>query len=235
MRQAAIAKECARWLEEKVEIKSLKVPNAAQPRLIYIENPDDHLSINGTVDFTTDGLGITSSNRIDNNICIYGKESTEQFLKRFNDLWNDDSLVEDVKNEVLEQMMVVYKENTPEFIYLVTLYNVFSNYLEELTEENIVKSRTGFKDTRIWNKLYKFQKDAVIGAIDKIEKYNGCIIADSVGLGKTFTALAIIKYYELLNDRALVLAPKNCARIGLSIPKMTRGIFLLKIDSIMMF
>lgn len=209
MKQAAIAKACAKWLEEKVEIKSLKVPNAAQPRLIYIENPNDHLSINGTVDFTTDGLGITSSNRIDNNICIYGKESTEQFLQRFNNLWNDDSLVEDVKNEVLEQMMVVYKENTPEFIYLVTLYNVFSDYLEELTEENIVKSRTGFKDTRIWNKLYKFQKDAVIGAIDKIEKYNGCIIADSVGLGKTFTALAIIKYYELRNDRVLVLAPKK--------------------------
>lgn len=106
-------------------------------------------------------------------------------------------------------MRILYKENTPEFIYFVTLYNIFNNYLDELTEDNIVKSRTGFKETSIWNKLYKFQKDGVMGAIDKIEKYNGCIIADSVGLGKTFTALAVIKYYELRNDRVLVIVPKK--------------------------
>ncbi len=106
-------------------------------------------------------------------------------------------------------MEVLYKENTPQFIYFMTLYNVFHDYLDELTEDKIVKSKTGFKETHIWNKLYKFQKDGVMGAIDKIEKYNGCIIADSVGLGKTFTALAIIKYYELRNDRVLVLAPKK--------------------------
>lgn len=106
-------------------------------------------------------------------------------------------------------MKVLYKENTPEFIYFVTLYNIFNNYLDELTEDNIVKSRTGFKETLVWNKLYKFQKDGVMGAIDKIEKYNGCIIADSVGLGKTFTALAVMKYYELRNDRVLVIAPKK--------------------------
>jgi ERCC4-related helicase len=106
-------------------------------------------------------------------------------------------------------MQVMYKENTSEFIYFVTMYNIFHDYLDELTEENIVKTRTGFKDTRIWNKLYKFQKDAVIGVIDKMEKHNGCILADSVGLGKTFTALAVIKYYELRNDRVLVLVPKK--------------------------
>lgn len=209
MKQGAIAKECAKWINEKVEIKSLKSANPAQPRLVYIENEEDNLSINGTVDFTSDGLGITNSNRLDSNMCIYGKEFTMSFLKSFNELWNDESAVEDVKQKVLEQMQVLYKENTPEFIYFVTLYNIFSEYLDELTEDKIVKSRTGFKDTLIWNKLYKFQKDGVMGAIDKIEKYNGCIIADSVGLGKTFTALAVIKYYELRNDRVLVLAPKK--------------------------
>ncbi|MEG1256428.1 helicase-related protein [Clostridium sp.] len=209
MKQAAIAKECARWIEEKVEIKSLKCANPAQPRLVYIENEEDNMSINGTVDFTSDGLGITSSNRLDSNMCIYGKEFTVSFLKSFNELWQDENAVEDVKQKVLEQMQVLYKENTPEFIYFVTLYNIFSEYLDELTDNKIVKSRTGFKDTAIWNKLYKFQKDGVMGAIDKIEKYNGCIIADSVGLGKTFTALAVIKYYELRNDRVLVLAPKK--------------------------
>lgn len=209
MKQAATAKECAQWLKNKVEIKSLKKANPAQPRLIYMENSGENISINGTVDFTTDGLGITPSDRIDSNMCMYGKEYTIGFLQSFNDLWNDETAVEDVKQKVLDQMQVLYKENTPEFIYFITLYNIFSEYLNELTEDNIIKSRTGFKQTLIWDKLYQFQKDGVMGAIDKIEKYNGCIIADSVGLGKTFTALAVIKYYELRNDRVLVLAPKK--------------------------
>lgn len=209
MKQAAIAKECAQWLEKKAEIKSLRQANPAQPRLVYIENPEDSVSINGTVDFTSDGLGITPSNRLDSNMCLYGKDYTISFLQAFNELWEDDTAVQDVKDKVLEQMKILYKENTPEFIYFVTLYNIFNNYLDELTEDNIVKSHTGFKETLVWNKLYKFQKDGVMGAIDKIEKYNGCIIADSVGLGKTFTALAVMKYYELRNDRVLVIAPKK--------------------------
>ena len=209
MKQASIAKECAQWLKNKAEIKSLRKANPAQPRLVYIENPDENISINGTVDFTSDGLGITPSSRLDSNLCLYGKEFTISFLQTFNELWEDDSAVKDVKEKVLEHMEVLYRENTPEFIYFVTLYNVFHDYLDELTEDNIVKSRTGFKETQVWNKLYKFQKDGVMGAIDKIEKYNGCIIADSVGLGKTFTALAVIKYYELRNDRVLVIAPKK--------------------------
>lgn len=209
MKQAAIAKECAEWLEDKVEIKSLKVPNAAQPRLVYIENKNTSISISGTVDFTTDGLGITKSDRIDSNMCVYGKDYTRNFLKQFDDLWTNHSAIEDVKEKVLEHMKTLYKENTAEFIYFITLYHIFEKYLDELTDDNIIKSKTGFKETEIWNKLYKFQQDGAIGIIDKIEKYNGCILADSVGLGKTFTALAVIKYYELRNDRVLVLAPKK--------------------------
>lgn len=209
MRQSAIAKECAEWLSKKAEIKSLKKENPAQPRLIHIDNGSDSVCINGSVDFTTDGLGITPSSRIDSNTCIYGNEFTSVYLQMFDELWNNSAAVEDVKEKVLQHMQILYKENTPEFIYFITLYNVFKEYLGELTEDNIVKTRTGIKDTLIWNKLYKFQRDGVIGAIDKIEKYNGCIIADSVGLGKTYTALAIIKYYELRNDRVLVLAPKK--------------------------
>ena len=209
MNQTHIARECAAWLENKAEIKSFTNPNPAQQRLIFVENGENNVSINGTVDFTSDGLGFISSSRNDMNACITGNEATMQFIEQFNELWEDTSQLEDVKASVLEQMQVIYKENTPEFIYIITLYNIFSNYLEELTEENIVKTKTGFKDTVIWNKLYKFQKDGAIGAIDKLEKYNGCILADSVGLGKTFSALAVIKYYELRNDRVLVLAPKK--------------------------
>lgn len=209
MNQASIAKECAEWIKNKAEFKSLIKPNPAQQRLIYIENKEDSMSINGTVDFTTDGLGFSPSNRMDMNTCMYGKEYTNQFLTMFDNIWEDDTLVEDVKSKVLEQMQLIYRENTPEFIYFVTLHNIFKDYLEEIREENIVKTKIGFKETEVWNKLYKFQKDGVIGAIDKIEKHGGCIIADSVGLGKTFSALAVIKYYELRNYRVLVLAPKK--------------------------
>lgn len=208
MKQAAIAKECAEWVRNKVQVRSLKKTNTAQPRLIYVDNGDDELAINGTVDFTSDGLGFTPSDRLDMNMCTYGDE-TKMFISMFNQMWNDSSLVEDVKTDMLASMETLYKENSPNFIYYVTLFNVFNAYLDELTEENIIKTGINLKDSVIWNKLYKFQKDGAIGIIDKIEKYNGCILADSVGLGKTFTALAVMKYYQSRNDRILVLCPKK--------------------------
>src|SRR5699024_10527191 len=137
------------------------------------------------------------------------KMATQQFVGWFNQFWDNDEFVEDIKSEVLESVQTMYKENTPEFIYFVTLYNIFKEYLDEFDEDKIIKGKTGFKNTTVWNKLYKFQKDGVLGAIEKLERYNGCVIADSVGLGKTFEALAVIKYYELRNDRVLVLCPKK--------------------------
>ena len=127
LNQAHIAKECANWLREKVEIKSLKKSNPAQQRLIYVENKDINMSINGTVDFTADGLGFAHSSRNDMNACIVGNEAAYQFLEQFNEIWNDNTQVENVKEKVLEQMLTIYKENTPEFIYFVTLYNIFNN------------------------------------------------------------------------------------------------------------
>jgi ERCC4-related helicase len=136
-------------------------------------------------------------------------EATEQMLHFFNQNWENESLVADVKNDVLKQLELSYKDNTPQQVYYFTLYNIFKDFLTDLDEEKIIKTKTGFKDTLVWNKLYKFQKDGVLGTIDKIERYGGCILADSVGLGKTFQALAVIKYYELRNDRVLVLCPKK--------------------------
>ena len=127
----------------------------------------------------------------------------------FEALWENEDLLEDVKDEVLEQMKTMHKENPAEFIYFLSLYNIFSDNLEALDEDKIIRKGNTLKESQIWNKLYKFQKDAVMGVIDKIENYNGCILADSVGLGKTFTALAVIKYYESRNDRVLVLVPKK--------------------------
>lgn len=209
MKQSQIAKECADWIKNKVEVRSLKKSNPAQPRMIYIDNDGEkNAVIHGTVDFTTDGFGITPSDRIDYNTYIEGP-FTVDFLRLFDQIWNDSAAVEDVKEGILNHMKTIYKENSPEFIYYFTLYNIFYEYLDELSEEKIVRSGINLDHSTIWNKLYRFQKDGVMGIIDKIEKYNGCILADSVGLGKTFTALAVIKYYQSRNDRVLVLCPKK--------------------------
>ena len=210
MTQSAISKEFSEWIREKCEIKSYKIPNEAQLRMICVDNNDDtDVAINGSVDFTTAGLGLTKSNRQDLSQCVYGEQLVESNLQMFNLLWDNTDLLEDVKTEVLEQMKTMHKENPAEFIYFLSLYNIFSDNLEALDEDKIVRKGNQIKETQIWKKLYKFQKDAAIGAIAKIENHNGCILADSVGLGKTFTALAVIKYYELRNDRVLVLVPKK--------------------------
>ncbi|MBB6453205.1 ERCC4-related helicase [Salirhabdus euzebyi] len=207
--QAKIAKECAEWIKAKVQMKSLTSP-MTQSRLYHIENKDgSSVAIQGSSDFTSSGLGYTYSPSLEMNTLMDEPLLTKQYIEWFNDVWKNEDIIEEVKQEVLERIQIIYENHTPEYLYFVTLYNIFKGYLDELDEEAIVKSKTGFKDTEVWNKLYKFQKDGVLGAIDKLEKYNGCIIADSVGLGKTFEALAVIKYYELRNDRVLVLCPKK--------------------------
>ena len=134
---------------------------------------------------------------------------SKSFLDIFNELWKDKSRLQDVTDEVLNSISTMYSENPPEFIYYVTLYNIFSEFLDDISEDVLPNDAVGFKQTKIWNMLYNFQKDAVLAIINKLEKYNGCILADSVGLGKTFTALAVIKYYENRNKSVLVLCPKK--------------------------
>jgi SNF2 family DNA or RNA helicase len=134
-----------------------------------------------------------------------------QYLQVFDSLWNDKEKLQDVTDVVLENITTAYNENSPELIYFITLYNVFSEFLEDVSEDVLPNEATGFKNSKIWNKLYDFQKDAALAIINKLEKYNGCILADSVGLGKTFTALAVIKYYENRNKSVLVLCPKKLA------------------------
>ena len=208
MQQMYIASECANWIERKVDVEEAKANGAIPTKLFYISSDQD-IAISGSSDFTCSGLGYCPSSSFDMNTLIANKESTKQLLGWFNSLWNHDAMTHNVKAKMLAELKKLYKDNAPEFIYFVTLYNLFKNLLSDIDEEQIIKTKTGFKDTIIWNKLYNFQKDGVLGAIDKLEKYNGCIIADSVGLGKTFEALAIIKYYELRNDRVLVLTPKK--------------------------
>ncbi len=204
--QTKIARECASWIKDKVEVKEFKV-GGIFPSSLYIL--DESIALQGTSNFSSVGLGYTQTKKRDINTLIKDSDSTKELIDTFDEFWEDEELVRDIKSEFLERLELLYKDNTPEFIYFLTLYNIFKDFIGELDEEKIIRTKTGFKETLIWNKLYTFQKDGVLGAIDKLEKHNGCIIADSVGLGKTFEALAVIKYYELRNDRVLVLCPKK--------------------------
>jgi len=209
--QKAIAKDCSEWIRQKVDIKSMVKPNFLHGKLYLIENPNGvKESVMGSSNFTVNGLGLGGSPNIELNMVIQDRRDLDDLKNWFNELWNDNTgLVEDVKEQVLKYLEQLYVENEPEFIYFKTLFHIFEAYIDEQQKGGLLTERTGFFESEIWNMLYDFQKDGVKGAINKILKHNGCIIADSVGLGKTFEALAVIRYFELLNSRVLVLCPKK--------------------------
>jgi len=204
-----IAKQCAEWIDNKTEVK--RVPGVIPQATLITESLDKPLNrvITGNCSFTTEGLGITPGNQFG---LIQLSESAEEcnlLGSWFTTLWNSLPSVPEAKMDLLTMLKELIEHKEPSLVYYQILYQLFKDMGEELDEERIVKSATGIRDKAVWKKLYKFQRDGVVGAIDKLERYGGCIIADSVGLGKTFEALAIIKYYELRNDRVLVLVPKR--------------------------
>lgn len=202
--QKAIAKECAEWIRKKVTFKS----NVTNENMMGFINLDDknYMPING---FTTVDLGCERGNNAYNMVQKTEAPFSTAYIDLFDNLWNGTSKLQEVTDEVIENITAAYNENSPDFIYFVTLYNIFSEFLEDVSEDHLPNEATGFKESKIWSMLYNFQKDAVLAIISKLEKYNGCILADSVGLGKTFTALAVIKYYENRNKSVLVLCPKK--------------------------
>ena len=208
--QKRLAHDCAAWLSEKVEARALIGQGRISQNLFHVENREQcSFAIQGSSDFTATGLGQVKSDIYLMNMGVSDDEGTGQLLDWFNNIWSDGNAVQDIKDDLTKKLKYIAADQPGEFIYFLTLYNIFKDLIEDIDEESIIKSKTGFKETLVWNKLYKFQKDGVLGSIDKLEKHNGCIIADSVGLGKTFEALAVIKYYELRNDRVLVLCPKK--------------------------
>ena len=210
LNQKKIARECAAWLEQKAEVKVANAPHIVNQNLFHFRPASaDAVAIQGSSNFTASGLGYVESDQYEMNMLLREAAGTESLLEWFDAIWNNEKAVTELKEDLLAHLQVLIEDQSPQFIYFLTLYNIFKDFLEELDEEKIIKTKTGFKETSVWKKLYKFQRDGVLGAIDKLEKYNGCIIADSVGLGKTFEALAVIKYYELRNDRVLVLCPKK--------------------------
>ena len=210
MTQKAIARECAEWVRQKARFKSNATTQNITP-FMTISSDDETLVYSPVNEFSMAGIGCERGNYICNPITRMSSPAADRFLKMFNDIWNDKTRVQEVTDSVIEGFSSVYKENSPEFIYFMTLYNVFGEFLEDVSEDVLPNEATGFKQSKIWSMLFDFQKDGALAIINKLEKYNGCILADSVGLGKTFTALAVIKYYENRNKSVLVLCPKRLA------------------------
>ncbi len=210
--QRAIARECANWIRKKATFKSNKT-KAPMQQFIHVNNGSEnqvaYMPLSG---FTAVDLGYQKGDAVSNLVNRFDETShAETYLQLFDQIWNDKEKLEDVTAAICEHIESVYQENSPERIYFLMLYHIFNEFLDEIDEDVLPNDRTGYLDSLVWQKLFNFQRDAAIGIINKLETYNGCILADSVGLGKTFTALAVIKYYELRNRTVLVLCPKKLA------------------------
>ena len=208
MTQKAIAKECADWIRRKATFKS-NTTNEIMGGFMTVTGPTRNVAYMPISGFTTVDIGCDRGNNSYNMTNRFEAPFSAQYIQLFESLWNDKKKLQDVTDVVIENISTAYNENSPEFIYYMTLYHVFSEFLDDISEDELPNEATGFKQSKIWNMLYDFQRDAVLAIINKLERYNGCILADSVGLGKTYTALAVVKYYESRNKSVLVLCPKK--------------------------
>lgn len=208
MTQKAIAKECADWIRRKATFKS-NTTNEIMGGFMTVTGPTSNVAYMPISGFTTVDIGCDRGNNSYNMTNRFEAPFSAQYIQLFESLWNDKKKLQDVTDVVIENITTAYNENSPEFIYYMTLYHVFSEFLDDISEDELPNEATGFKQSKIWNMLYDFQRDAVLAIINKLERYNGCILADSVGLGKTYTALAVVKYYESRNKSVLVLCPKK--------------------------
>jgi hypothetical protein len=208
LQQKHVAKECADWIERKVDIKTIKQSNLLHGKMYHVATAGVEEAILGSSNFTVRGLGLgNGDNNIELNLIVDGHRDRQELKQWFDELWSHPNLVKDVKQEVLQYLKQLYEDNAPEFIYYKTLFHIFEKFLYDTGKTDAELGQTSLFETAIWQALFEFQKDGVKGAINKILRYNGCIVADSVGLGKTYEALAVIKYFELKNERVLVLCP----------------------------
>lgn len=203
--QKAVAAECAEWIRRKARFKSYEGEGGATG-FLDISKPDDDVAYMPFNEFSTAKLGMGSA--VGDVTMRLDSSQSAELLRQFDAAWGSPAL-HDVTDAVIDGVTAMYQENAPELVYYMALYRIFSEFLEDVSEDVLPNEGLGFRDSQIWGKLYDFQKDAALAIINKLETYNGCILADSVGLGKTFTALAVIKYYESRNKDVLVLCPKK--------------------------
>lgn len=209
--QKAIARECADWIRRKAKFRS-NLTSAPMQQFAIVESAPQNMVYQPLQGFTAVDLGYQKGNAVSNLVMGMDEvSSTQTFLSVFDQVWHDKEKLTDVTDRLVQYMSTVYQENPPEQIYFQLLYNLFNEFLEDINEDVLPNDKTGYRDSLIWQKLFNYQRDAATGIINKLETYNGCILADSVGLGKTFTALAVVKYYELRNKSVLVLCPKKLA------------------------
>ncbi|MFO1064129.1 MAG: SNF2-related protein [Pirellulales bacterium] len=208
--QKALARECAEWIRRKATFRS-NTTNAPMQQFAVLENNAGTIAYLPLQGFTAVDLGYQKGNAISNIVTKMPDPTASVYRQLFDQVWNDGAKLEDVTERLCDHIASVYQENAPERIYFMMLYNIFNEFLDDISEDVLPNDRTGYQESLIWKKLFNFQRDAANGIINKLETYNGCILADSVGLGKTFTALAVIKYYELRNRSVLVLCPKKLA------------------------
>jgi hypothetical protein len=209
LQQRQVAFDCAKWIGEKVDIRSVLDASFVHGKMYHIDDGRREHAIVGSSNFTRRGLGISSTPNIELNLIVDSDRDRSDLKAWFDAIWNDRKLVSDVKDEVLRYLEQLYVNHPPEFIYFKTLYHVFERFISGQDADATLFEQTAIIDTDIWKALFDFQKDGVKGTIHKINAHNGCILADSVGLGKTYSALAVIKYFELRNHRVLVLCPKK--------------------------
>ena len=209
--QRAIARECAQWIRSKARFKSNN-SDAPMQQFGCIDNAEDSVAYMPLSGFTAVDLGYQQGNAVSNIVNEFDDaDHAKTYLNLFDQIWSDPVKLDDVTDAICQHIEAVYQENSPERIYFLMLFNIFHGFLEDVNDDVLPNDLTGYQDSLVWNKLFNFQRDAATGIINKLESYNGCILADSVGLGKTFTALAVMKYYELRNKSVLVLCPKKLA------------------------
>jgi superfamily II DNA or RNA helicase len=209
VRHRAAALRCAQWIRDRVEIRSVKRVGLLHGKLIHVHDGRREHALVGSSNFTINGLGLGNSSNIELNLIVDSDRDRADLLTWFDELWGDSSLTEDVREEVLRTLEANYAHSAPEFVYFKTLLHLFGDFLNDQVAEEALIQQTAFEQTAIWRALFDFQRDGLRAVLAKIEKHGGCVLADSVGLGKTFTALAVIKWFEKRNKSVLVLCPKK--------------------------
>ena len=210
LNQKHLALQCAQWIgSNAVAVRSVSKANFLHGKLYLTESPRGAAGVVGSSNFTKTGLGASENSNLEINLATADSATLGELRDWFDKLWNDKHLTRDVKQEVLNALNRIGKDHAPEIIYFKTLYELFRKEIEARREGEQRLQDTHLYDTAIWNALYEFQKDGAKSVISRLRQHNGCILADSVGLGKTYTALAVIKHYEMENENVLVMCPRK--------------------------